>query len=436
MDDAENESGISKKIGAMEAWQQFLSQLARDLEPEVIDKWLRPLKVIRFDAGNLYLEATDSFQVGWFEEHIRPRLKNSLFNNNQRPIKVHLSGPLPKRPVFQKEKEPSRFSIHADPLNPEMTLDNLLVSPENLMAYRILSQLKEGLPFNPIYLFGPKGVGKTHLLMGAAAALQKQGKRVFFVRAETFTEHVVQAIRLGLMQEFRKIYRDIDALIIDDIHIFSKKTATQEEFFHTFNTLHTSGRLILISANTAPSSLAEIEPRLISRFEWGISIGLEKSDETALLKKKAALWKISLPDDVISFILEHLRKDPFKALQALSLRAKTEITLTVAKRLLADLVEEEQKQALTPEQIIKATAAHYGIRFDDLLGKSQMRECAVPRQVAMFLCRDKLKMPFQKIGELFSRDHSTVMGSVKLIQKSIEEKKEDLLSALSQIVTN
>lgn len=413
----------------MEAWARFLSEIEQELGPAIVSQWLRPLKVARFDAGNLYLEAADSFQADWFEEHIRPRLKGKLFNNNQRPIKVHLTVISSKKPST-KEEAPPRFRIYPDSIDPELSLENYLPSPQNLMAFKLISESIQNTSFNPIYLYGPKGSGKTHLLCGAATAMEKLGKRVFFVKAEAFTEHVVQAIRLGFMQEFRRVYRDIDVLIIDDIHIFSRKNATQEEFFHTFNTLHTLGHPILLSANVPPSQLSEIEPRLISRFEWGITLSLEKSDPKPILQKKAALWKLSISLELEQFLLEKFPLDPILALQALAFRSqgKGVITCELAQKLLGDLLQQEEKNALTPEKIIKAIAAHYGIRSEDLLGKSQMRECALPRQIAMYLCREKLKMPFQKIGELFSRDHSTVMTSVKQVQKGIEEEKIELLS--------
>jgi chromosomal replication initiator protein len=399
----------------MEAWQRFLSELEQELGPEIVRKWIPNL--VRFDAANIYLEARDSFQIGWFEEHVRPRLKY-LLNNNQRPIKVHL---LSDKKSAPKKEEPPRLSFAPDAIDPEMTLNNFIPTAENLVVHKLLTETS---PFNPIYLFGPSGSGKTHLLMGAALALQQSGKKVFFVRAETFTEHVVQALRFGQMQDFRKIYRDIDALVIDDIHIFSRKNATQEEFFHTFNTLHTSGRLILISANVPPMKLNEIEPRLISRFEWGISLGLQPGDPVAILKQKAALWQMTIGEDVMQYLLEKFPRKPLLALQALTFRSKgAPPTLLLAERLLRDLLEKEQEDAPTPEKIVKAIANHYGITSEDLLGKSQMREFALPRQVAMYYCREKLKMPFQKIGQLFGRDHSTVMSSVKQIGKAIEEKQ-------------
>jgi chromosomal replication initiator protein len=400
-------------------WQQFLWQLEQELGPEVVKKWVPGL--IRFDAANIYLEAKDSFQISWFEEHVRPRLKG-LVNHNQRPIKVHL---LTEKSGATKKEETRSLSFSPDPIDPEMTLENFIPEQPNLVAFRLLSETS---PFNPIYLYGPKGAGKTHLLMGTAIALQKSGKRVFFVRAETFTEHVVQAIRLGQMQEFRKIYRDIDALIIDDIDIFSRKAATQEEFFHTFNTLHTIGRLILISANVPPPQLHEVEPRLISRFEWGISLEVGKTSPLPILKQKAALWRMDLSEELTDWLIVKFPKNPITALQALALRSKgNNLSCLVAEKLLRDLLEKEAENALTPERIVKSVAARYGITSEDILGKSQMKGVALPRQIAMYLCREKLKLPYQKIGDIFGRDHSTVMSSIKQIQKSVEEKQIDSL---------
>lgn len=405
----------------MESWQQFLIQIERELGSQVVDKWLRSLKIIRFDAANLYLEARDSFQMSWFEEHIRPRLK--LTNNNNRPIKVHLqqAAPTSASPI----KRESTFQLSPDPLDPNLTLEQFFISPANKMAFNLLTDFPS--PFNPIFLFGPPNSGKTHLLNGAALALQKRGKKVLFASADTFTEHVVQAIRLGMMQEFRKVYRDIDALIIDDIQIFSKKSATQEEFFHTFNTLHTQGKTILLSADVAPSLLKEIEPRLMSRFEWGISAGLEKGDPQAILEKKAALWKMDLTEDASQLLLTRFR-DPIQALQALTLRANGRVNALVAETLLRDLLAKEAHIALTHETIIHEVAAHFGMKSEDLTGKSQVRECVTPRQIAMYLCREKLKLPYQQIGQIFGRDHSTVMSSVKLVQS-----RGDLLDRLKEI---
>src|SRR3990167_4818985 len=185
----------------MEEWKKFLSQLEKELGTAIVEKWVP--KLTKFDAANIYLEPIDSFQASWFEEHIRPRLR-SLHSSNNRPIKVHISS---EKKDIVKLQAPA-FIFKQTPIDPEMILEHFIPSEKNLIAYKIL---EEAQSFNPIYIYGSKGVGKTHLLMGFAQKLLRQKKRVFFIHAENFTEHVVAAIRLGQMQLFRKAYRDIDA---------------------------------------------------------------------------------------------------------------------------------------------------------------------------------------------------------------------------------
>ena len=300
------------------------------------------------------------------------------------------------------------------------------------MVHRLISEI-EKVSFNPLFLYGPKGSGKTHLLMAAAHLLQTKKLKVFYTTAAHFTDQVVQAIRKGHLSHLRSVYRSVDALLIDDIHIFSRKAATQEEFFHTFNELHTKGTPILLSSEMAPNQLKEIEARLISRFEWGISISLEKGDWTPILTQRAALWKLNLHPNLTPFLIEKCPSSPLLALQALAVRAKTPAPLdaTLALSLLKDLLAKEALYVWTPEEIVKKVAAHYGILSSDILGKGQTREIATPRQVAMYLCRQKLSLSFQKIGTLFDRDHSTVMASVRQIQKGIQENNADLCNAIA-----
>lgn len=417
----------------MQMWDQFLSHLENELGRDTVERWVRPLKILRFDAANIYLEAEDSFQISWFEEHVRP-LCQKLVNNNGRGVRVNLSSQTAKKTAF-KGSDPVPFAIVPDPLESEMTLEHFLVRhPKNEIVYKLISEAAI-CPFNPVLIYGPSGSGKTHLLMAAAALLRGKGLNVFYVKASTFTEHVVQGIRKSNMQAVRGTYRSADALLVDDIHVFARKTATQEEFFHTFNELHTRGSPIFLSSEVSPAKLTEIEPRLVSRFEWGISVGIEKEDWGPILERKAKLWKLSVDPSLISFLVEKFPASPLIALQALALRAKDVSRLGphLASFLLKDLLDKEALHAWTPEKIVKAVAAHYGIRSADILGKSQTREAAVPRQIAMYMCREKLKLPFQKIGEIFSRDHSTVMSSVKQIQEGIEKQKPELCEAIAKL---
>lgn len=448
----------------MKAWEQFLTQQEVELGIETVYKWLKPLKILRFDACNLYLEAKDSFQAIWFEEHIRPKILAKLVNNNKKRIKVHLSvlqnnSPKSIKSKSKKAQEPAppflpKFALHFDLLDPHCTLENFALNDNNILAHKLLCKMlnntAELATFNPVYIHGGSGTGKTHLLMATAHALRAQGLNVIYARAETFTEHVVTAIRAGEMSVFRQAYRNSDVLIIDDVHVFSRKNATQEELFHTFNTLHVGGKQIILSANCSPAELQMIEPRLVSRFEWGIVLPLEqlkKEEIQRVLDHKMSTLNFVVHPKVSEFLLETFSsgtKSLTRALQALVLRShlsdeakrtsSAQLTVPQAKQLLQDLIHEEEQSALTPQKIIHSVAEFFGIRSEDILGKAQTRDCVLPRQLAMYMCRHILKMPFLKIGEFFAKDHSTVMSSVKVIQKALDSDDRDVAAPYSAIV--
>ncbi len=442
----------------MQAWDAFLHEQEKELGKETVQRWLKPLKVVNFDAGNLYLQAQDSFQISWFNEHIQPRLKTKLFSSTGRRIKVHLSlqdesyrRHAKKDAEGQKEKiyRPA-LNLSQDTLDPEATLENFFPTNANELLMKFVREMltqtstKNSLP-NPLFIHGESGSGKSHLLMAIAQQIQSHGSKAFFVRAETFMEHVVAAIRNGAMNEFRVAYRHVDVLIVDDVHFFARKGATQEEFFHTFNALHSSGKQIILSANCAPQFLEAIEPRLISRFEWGIVLRLEKmrDDETkSWMKKRAATLSLPLDDGAINFLVKTLNsqtKSLQSALHSLTLRSHLnpvrieKIDAEKVQTLLADFLAKEKQKELNPQKILRAVADYYGVKTDDLLGKSQTKEVAAPRQMAMHLCRHLLRLPYLKIGLIFSRDHSTVMSSVKQVEKKIKDEEKETCSAKVEI---
>jgi chromosomal replication initiator protein len=433
----------------VQAWEEFLKAQQAEFGEKAVDHWLRTLKVLRFDACNLFLEAEDSFQANWFEEHIREKASTQFVNNNNRPIKIHLSvledsSTQTKKKKFVKKTPDPTLKLEPDPLNPDSTHERFVVGPSNAIAHKILCELSEGgSPFNPIYIYGQGGTGKTHLLMAIAHLLQQKNLKVFFVNAETFTDHVVRAIRSGAMQEFRRIYRNADVLIVDDIHLLARRAATQEEFFHTFNTLHTAGKQIVLSSQCAPQFLQEIEARLISRFEWGITIPLEKLSPDELrqvIENRCHALDFPLEKPVIDFLLKTFHanvKSLHRALEALVLRSHMRpqvIDLGSITPLLSDLIDLENQNALSPEKIVRAVAELFGIRSDDILGKAQSHDCTLPRQIAMFLCRKELQIPFLRIGKVFDRDHSTVMSSVKQVQTKLEAQDPDTCSSVAEIL--
>ncbi len=443
----------------MEAWENFLKLQEADLGAATILKWLHPLKILRFDACNLYLEATDSFQISWFEEHIRPRALSSLYNNNKKKIRVHLTLAKadPTTPTNKSESNktknfpPQKNDLIFDTIDPTFSFEQFIEPPETPLPFKLLSTLnaKEAPPFNPIYLYGDSGRGKTHLLMATTNHLRKQGLKVVYARADTFTEHVVAAIRAGEMRAFRQAYRNVDALVIDDVQVFARKAATQEEFFHTFNTLHMDGKLVVLAADCAPQGLQNIEPRLVSRFEWGIVLqvgALNQEELLRMLEKKTQAMNCPLSPELMTFLLENFpsnTKSLTRALQALILRSHLDdrdhhlpnlhVTIYQAKVILNDLIVEEQKNKLTAPKILQHICDYFGLPPEDLLSKAQSRDRVLPRQIAMYFCRKELKLSFIKIGDVFAKDHSTVMSSVKLIQTAIDNGQRDVIDPIEAI---
>ena len=440
----------------MKAWENFLLLLEGELGEPTVEQWLRSLRIIRFDAGNIYVEAKDPFHAAWFEEHVRPRTKTQLLNNNGRRVNVVLSvaggADADKKKVARKQGKVAQaaFTLSFDELDPHCTLDKFIVTEGNNLAAQLACEVTGFDPhtgtcdidaattgvFNPIYICGGVGCGKTHLMMGIAHALKQEGVQALFCRAETFTEHVVSAIRAGEMSTFRKAYRNIDVLLVDDVQVFSRKGATQEELHHTFNALHTTGKQIILSSRLAPQELEDVEPRLVSRFEWGIVVPLEAMTAEAMaqiLDSKAEALRFELDPKVREYLLATFTSSTHALIQALDAlvlrshmgRGTGSLSEVAARKLLSDLEVSEKRAAITPDRVVNTVAEVYGVPADDLLGKSQQRECVVPRQVAMHLCRKQLRMPYAGIGRLFSRDHSTVMSAIRQLKKKMDDSEGD-----------
>lgn len=426
----------------MRAWEEFLLLQEKEIGVDTVNKWLRSLKVLCFDACNLYLEAKDSFQVTWFEEHIRHKVKASLINNNGKPIRVRVTS-LDKSTPFKEtqiqQEKTAYFTMKYGDIDPNMSFANFLVTPENDLPVRILqefakvSEQGKGFPFNPIYLFGPESSGKTHLMQAAVGGLREAGVKTLYVTSELFTEHLVSAIRSGEMQRFRAFYRNVEALFIEDIEVLSGKGATQEEFFHTFNSLHTEGKLIVISSTFAPGDLKAMEERLISRFEWGISIPVSpliREGLKSFLERRTEKLNIRIEETALDFLIQALSSHVKSLLHALTTLAKRVAYKKLSHQmlyqgdieaLLHDVLQAAESIRLTPSGIVRAAAQYYGVSPESVLGRSQSREYVLPRQVAMFLCRQKLSLSYVKIGEVFSRDHSTVISSIRAISQKLEE---------------
>lgn len=440
----------------MQEWQNLLNRFEQELGKETVEAWLRPLKVVRFDARNLYLETQDPLHVTWFEEQIRPRVDKRFVNTNHRPIQIHLAlnrltQDTPKaaarKPAKQEAQTP--FTLTFDHIEPDATLETFLPASVEQAAWPLLQELcRQGAsPFNPLLLFGESAVGKTHLMMAIASAGLQQGKKVGYVRCDSFVRHVVHAIRLGAMTKLRETYRTLDILLLDDADRLSNRFATQEELFHTFNSLFEQRKQIVLSAQKAPHLLTGIEPRLISRFEWGLVLPLHQLDSKRLrqiLERRLHALHLELTESAIDFLCHEFAnpKTLYMALDALKLRLHLQgdesrnlrtHDLHIVRTLLHDLTQQVQEQKRSPEKILSEVAKLFGVRQEEILGSSQKRECALPRQLAMYLCRTELRTPFTRLGKIFSRDHSTVISSVRQIQAKIASRDPELLALLAQL---
>lgn len=439
----------------MKAWTHFLDTLEADLGKTVVDKWVRSLKVISFDACNLYIQAKDAFQALWFEEHVRSIVQNTLVNPNNHSIQVHVSvASIASKPSILPDKSNNSIQNRIpvdETLEPTSLFETYVPTETNTLPFKIFKQMATGakpldISFNPVYLYGKAGSGKTHLLKATAHALIKQGFRAKYVEAESFTSDLVRSLRNGQIIDFRQSYRDVDILFVDNIDILSGKAATQEEFFHTFNTLHLAEKFIVLASRRSPSQLENVEPRLVSRFEWGLSLEvcLPPQDYfSEIYQRRALALNANLAPRVEEFLLRHF-KDNFraaiKALDTLILRAHikqipiSQLSPHKAHILISDLIESEKNERIGPETILKAVANYYGLTQEDLLSKAQSRDIAQPRQVAIYLCRNVIKMPLKKIGSFFSRDHSTVLSSIRKVEEFRKERKNNIHTALPELM--
>ncbi|MBI3211998.1 MAG: ATP-binding protein [Simkania negevensis] len=451
----------------MKVWEIFLKQQEKEFGKEISKQWLYSLKVLKFDARNLYLEAKNPFHIHWFNEYIQPKLKNPL-RCNGKPIKIHLSLPGEKKEkaaeVHSKSSDFVRMKSHhigsslndsssaygieatevfsSDPIASQATFSNFISTAQPLAKKILLeSSLSSTPPYNPIFLYGPKSAGKTHLLMAYANQLKEKGKNVFYVHAETFITHVVRAFRMGSLAQFRNTYRNIDALIIDDIDLFSRKLSTQEEFFHTFNTLHTSDKQIILSAASSPHELKEIEERLISRFEWGITLSiLEPSfqEKKRILEIKEKELALHLHPSIHLLLLESFSSlsSLLRALEAIALRVRdfpSPLSLLSATEILADLLKREKSEKLTATKILAHVADVLTIKKEEILGRGQSKETTFARHISIYLCRKKLSLSYLEIGRLFSRDHSTAIAAVKEISSKIASEDKKTLQVLYKL---
>ncbi|HEY8498793.1 MAG TPA: chromosomal replication initiator protein DnaA [Limnochordales bacterium] len=424
------------------------------------DAWLKGARPLAMEGTCLLVEVPDPFTRDWVRARYGSALDATLSSLTGRPCSVQLvvpgerAAPAPAAPPAPAPDGAARSPEEPPPatagLNPRYTFDTFVVGNSNRFAYSACLGVvaNPGGPYNPLFLYGGVGLGKTHLLQAVAHELARSRPhlKVLYVTTEAFTNDLVDSLQRRSMPEFRNRYRSLDVLLLDDVHFAAGKESTQEEFFHTFNTLYEAGRQIVLSSDRPPSEIPKLEERLRSRFAWGLLADIQPPDfETrlAILRKRCETDGLEMPDDVLRYIAEAIRSNIRVlegALRKVATAAKlagTRPTVALATEALRDLAE-SQHRAVTIERIQTLVSEHFGLSVAQLKGKSRSREVALARQIAMFLCRELTQASLPHIGEQFGgRDHSTVLHAVDKIASLARQDPAiaDLLRHLRQRLT-
>jgi chromosomal replication initiator protein len=419
-------------------WLRMLDTLTSRLPPPIVESWLRPCRLVALDGDHLRIAAPNVFSRNWLTEHYHDALQSAareVVGGEPRVTVV-----VDERPQASVEEAPTSTAPRPGPvrnpegLNPRYTFETFVVGSSNQFAQAACQAVAE-LPsraYNPLFIYGGVGLGKTHLLhaVGHQTARLFPGMSVLYLSSERFTNELINAIRYDRMGEFRGRYRTMDLLLIDDIQFISGKERTQEEFFHTFNDLYESRKQIIVSSDCSPKDIPDIDERLRSRFEWGLIADIQPPDfetRVAILKKKAAVERVRLPDDVAYLIAGRIRSN-IRELEGSLTRmiafcsfSGRDLTTDLAHEVLGDLWGKEEK-VITIDQIQKKVAESFSVSVSDLKAKTRTKAVALPRQIAMYVARQLTHASLAEIGRAFGgKDHTTVLHAVDKVQSLLQD---------------
>ena len=432
-------------------WGAVQETLRSLLNQETYNLWFGTIRPRSLDGNCLTLEVADEFCEVWLEKNYSDLIREKLLQACGQPLQVRFAAAGGARAaestescvvgVAQKAGVRTMARLEERPLaarepafNPNYTFETFVVGNNNHFAHGAALAVAQspGKAYNPLFLYGGVGLGKTHLLhaIGQYVSDHKKNPRVAYLSSEKFTNEFIDAIQNNSLARFRKKYRQTDVLLIDDIQFLAGKERIQEEFFHTFNALHESHKQIVLSCDRPPSEIQGLEQRLVSRFEWGLATDLQPPDvETrlAILRKKAKLMSVDLPEEVFNFIATRIRTNVRRLEGALTRVASyaaltgRKPTLETVEGMLREILHEEGRFTVTIEVIQKRVAEHFDIRLADMTSKRRPENIAFPRQVAMFLSRQLTESSLNTIGEAFGgRDHGTVLHACRLVKDRME----------------
>jgi chromosomal replication initiator protein len=429
---------------AEQAWQSVLGQLQTEMPKASFDTWVRDTQVLSYEDGNLVICVENAYARDWLESRLASTVNRLLVGVMNRSVDVKFVVSTEVEPADKSEgqsqdlfdSEPDSsfgalMSIERHPaLNPRYIFDNFVVGSNNRLAHAAALAVAENPAhaYNPLFLYGGVGLGKTHLLHAIGNACHERGLNVLYVSSEEFTNDMINSIRMHTTQAFREKYRSADVLLVDDIQFIAGKESTQEEFFHTFNTLHGQDKQIIVSSDRPPKAMVTLEERLRSRFEWGLAADIQPPDlETrlAILRSKAERAGRTVPDEILETIARRVQSNirelegALNRILAFADLSGSPLTPQLAEVALSDLLP--QRRDLTPDQVVALVADKFKVTVEQLLGRDRSREIALPRQVAMYLLRREVNISLPQIGEtLGGRDHTTVMYAIQQIANKIE----------------
>jgi chromosomal replication initiator protein len=426
-------------------WQKLLAALKPQVSADTFKRWFSAVELADATDDTLTFRVPNNIYQYWIESNHMAALQGAIVAAFGEPREVKFLSPsevsvesVAEKGSAIKETDSDRETKRSGSalgLNPRNTFESFVVGPNNEIAHAASLAVAQSpaKTYNPLFVYGGVGLGKTHLMqaIGQYVFAKKKNTKVIYLSSELFINEFIDAIQHSNLVKFRKRYRQADLLLIDDIQFLSGKERSQEEFFHTFNTLFDGHKQIVLSSDRPASEIANLEHRLVSRFEWGLTAELQPPDiETrmAILRKKARGMAIRLPDEVFEFLANRIRTNVRRLEGALmrvasfaSLSGK-ELTRDVIEHLLKDILQEEARHSVTIEQIQRRVAEHFDVRLADMTSKRRPANIAFPRQVAMYLARELTKASLNEIGDAFGgRDHGTVLHACKLVKRRMHE---------------
>ena len=418
-------------------WKIVLNLLEKTLQPVTIDAWFDDLTAVEFKNDTLLLHTPDKFKKEIIDLRYLSHIKNALHDLFSADIEVIIT--TGETPTISDNDFPED----------EYTFEQFIVGSSNKFAHAAATAVAKNPAknYNPLFIYGPSGLGKTHLLYAISSVVRHDhpSYRIVYIKGEDFTNELINAIGEGQVQEFRNKYRLADLLLVDDIQFIAGKDRTQEEFFHTFNALHEAHKQIVLTSDRPPKEIRTLEDRLKTRFEWGLLADIQPPDyETrmAIIHVKAESLGVEIEEDIVNYIATTITSNvrqlegTVKKIKALHDLMGRDIDMELAKEAIADIFKENPGLNPTPEMIIQEVSNFYSIPVEKLKGSGRSRDMVQPRQIAMYLVREMTNYSLPEIGKVFSRDHTTVLHSINKIEGHLKDDADTLVDDIKTLKTN